>query len=88
MGDLDKKSLALMIKRSYLYRFYAFLFLFMGFGLFGYFYYSRIQPDFDGALQSPTTIMLFFLPFLPGGVLSIRANQMQRKARKMLHQMQ
>lgn len=84
MGITEKKNLTTIINKSYWYRLYAIVFSAAGLALFGYFYFNFIQKDLIQALQQPTTVLTFVMPFLPGAFLAYKAEKLQKKARQII----
>ena len=81
----EKKYLINLVHKSYLYRFYAILFSAVGLAIFGYIYFNYIQTNLIEALQRPVTVLTFVVPFLPGAFLAFKAEKLQLKARKIIH---
>ena len=86
MGIEEKKNLITLINKSYWYRLYAIVFSVAGLGLFAYFYFNLIQKDVIEALKEPATVVTFIIPFLPGAILAYKAEKLQKKARKIIHE--
>ena len=77
-GENRQLARALLIK-SRLYRYFALAFALMGVVIFIFLYFRHIEGNLVQALQSPSIIAIIVVPFLPAFVLSLLAQNLERK---------
>lgn len=70
--------------KSKLYRFFAFVFALLGFGIFAFLYAQKSMGHIWEALRDPFTILILVFPFLPAIVLSWMATRAEVKLNKFL----
>lgn len=73
---------SLLIK-SRLYRFFALSFALMGVVIFLFLYFKHVEGQLFEALRDPTIIAIVLFPFLPAIVLSLMAQGLERKFKKL-----
>ena len=73
---------SLLIK-SRLYRFFALTFALMGVVVFMYLYLVHVEGQLFEALRDPFIIVIIVMPFLPAIVLSLMAQKLERKFKKL-----